>query len=185
MKCSVSYCDRDSVAKQLCAKHHKRMMKGRDINIKTYHELTLEERFFAKVEKTDSCWIWKGNARGNAKFMYGKFDYMGKVFSAHRVSWEMHNGKIPKGGDYRGICVCHSCDNPLCVNPEHLFLGAHKNNMRDKVLKRRNNGFIKQCKRGHEFSVKNTWFSKQGLRHCKECHKIRQRHYNELKAQGG
>jgi hypothetical protein len=76
------------------------------------------------------CWIWMGATNGERG--YGSVNIGKKLVGAHRLSWEIHNGSIPKGQH-----VLHKCDTPLCVNPEHLFLGTHTDNMRDKYRKRR------------------------------------------------
>lgn len=88
------------------------------------------QRFFDKVQKTETCWIWTAAIRG--KSGYGCLKYRNKIIDAHRVSWMIHYGEIPKG-----LCVCHHCDNRKCVNPNHLFLGSHKDNMQDCSLKGR------------------------------------------------
>lgn len=96
----------------------------------------VEERFYEKValpEDLKRCWEWIG-AKGDGG--YGMFRFEGKC-QAHRVAWEMHNGLIPEGEGYHGVCVLHECDNPGCVNPDHLFLGTHSKNMKDKFLKKR------------------------------------------------
>lgn len=88
--------------------------------------------FNARTNKTGKCWIWVGgrltNGYGTLKFGGRK----GKLFLAHRISYELHTGIIPQG-----LCVLHKCDIPQCVNPDHLFLGTRTDNMIDKVSKER------------------------------------------------
>jgi hypothetical protein len=92
---------------------------------------TLEDRFWPNVQKTSGCWNWIGAEQSKGRG-YGTIGKDGKTLRAHRVSWEMHNGPIPEG-----LIVCHKCDNPKCVRPEHLFLGTHSDNVADKVAKGR------------------------------------------------
>ena len=81
------------------------------------------------VDVTDSCWNWCG---GTNHFGHGKYRRNGRLENAHRVSWEMHTGSIPTG-----MFVLHKCDNPKCVNPEHLFLGTAWDNTQDMLKKGR------------------------------------------------
>ncbi len=92
---------------------------------------TVEERFWSKVDKTskNECWLWTACKHEDG---YGLFKYEGKQCYAHRVSYKIEYGSITNG-----LCVCHSCDNTSCVNPEHLFLGSYKDNTRDAVRKGR------------------------------------------------
>lgn len=90
---------------------------------------SLEEKFWPKVNKSDGCWNWNGFIYRNG---YGQASHRNKKILAHRASWMVNNGPIPKG-----MFVLHHCDNPSCVNPDHLFLGTHQDNMRDQKAKGR------------------------------------------------
>ena len=99
------------------------------------HGIPLEQRFWSKVNKTGDCWKWVAgiNCRGYGKFSVGsRSDGSRREILAPRMSWLLTYGEIPEG-----IFVCHHCDNPLCVNPEHLFLGSPKDNQIDSVTKNR------------------------------------------------
>jgi len=86
------------------------------------------------LKSTDGCWLWVGSKSKNKnhKIPYGYFSYKGKKYGAHRVMWEQTNGQIPEGKH-----VLHKCDNPPCVNPDHLFLGDQIANMADMRSKNR------------------------------------------------
>lgn len=90
----------------------------------------LDKRFWRKVIRLeDDCWLWTGNRNGKD---YGVFFFKGQVRTASRIAWFLTFGVIPKG-----MCVCHKCDNPICVRPSHLFLADNAGNMQDKIRKGR------------------------------------------------
>lgn len=93
-----------------------------------------QERFWSKVIKTETCWLWNGSIfdKNKQDNPYGAFWYKGQNRAAHRVAFEFQNGPIPDG-----LFVCHICDIGLCVRGDHLFTGTNKDNMKDMVNKGR------------------------------------------------
>lgn len=132
-------------------------------------------RFILKVKLSSACWIWQGCIRPNG---YGQFTIHNKHYAAHRVMY-----KITYGSIQTGKIVCHSCDIRHCVNPDHLWIGTHKDNMSDCSKKGRistANNFHRyktHCKHGHKLSGSNirTREHKPGMftRDCIACQKRR------------
>lgn len=86
------------------------------------------KRFWSNVDKSGECWVWTATLSKG----YGRFRNDGRYDRASRIAWYLTYGRIPDN-----FIVCHHCDNPSCVNPNHLFLGTHKDNAQDKVRKGR------------------------------------------------
>lgn len=142
-----------------------------------YRNATPADRFWQKVRKSDGCWEWTARVSPEG---YGEF-WDDRNVRAHRFSWSLVNGPIPDG-----LMVCHRCDNPRCVRPDHLFLGTNRENIRDMMAKGRHSVMSVRasqthCIRGHAFDAVNTNYKQDGRRQCKACKIIRNRRYTHTK----
>lgn len=132
----------------------------------------IQDRFWTKVNilGLNDCWEWIASKNHQG---YGTVRVGFKIKKTHRVAWELINGPIKS----EEIKVCHSCDNPSCVNPNHLFLGTQLDNVHDTILKNRH--FQKNqthCKRNHEFIQENTIVnSTTKARACRICFNMTKR----------
>ena len=94
--------------------------------------MTPEQKFWSQVQKGDGCWLWTGSKSADPGGEYGDFYVNGRACRAHRFSWEVHFGPVPPK-----MLVCHHCDNPPCVRPDHLFVGTSRDNVHDALKKGR------------------------------------------------
>jgi hypothetical protein len=125
-----------------------------------------EQEFWLLAEKTESCWLWKGyrNEDGYGA-TYAQVNGKRVHKKAHQVAFFFSRGHWPK-------YLMHSCDNPACVNPEHLREGTHTENVRDAYAKGRKKPNTKtHCLRGHPLSGDNLYMWR-GRKNCRECIKL-------------
>lgn len=130
--CDVVTCEKPAHAKGFCSVHYERWKKNGDPNNPgRYSRGTIEERlrYTSWVVTEAGCWEWCG---GKRKGGYGRLTFGGKSFVTSRLAYETWVGSIPEG-----YVVRHKCDNPPCINPEHLEVGTHKDNTRDKMSRNR------------------------------------------------
>lgn len=129
-----------------------------------YPRPPLAERFWAKVEKTDSCWVWTAATYPNG---YGEFGIEGRTCLVHRVAWELLVGPIPDGLD-----LDHLCRNRLCVNPDHLEPVTRRENLLRGETIPAFHAAQTHCVHGHEFTPDNTHIERNGSRRCLRCARL-------------
>lgn len=129
----------------------------------------LLKRLLANSHRTESgCLEWTGwrGATG-----YGFTSFRGRQRPTHRLMYMVTEGPIPEG-----LQILHSCDNPPCMEPDHISPGTGKKNMQESVERGRHHEAVKtHCDHGHELVGDNVSFAESGRRHCKVCSRIRHR----------
>jgi hypothetical protein len=135
---------------------------------------TTQERLDEHTDNSGDCWIWTGSRHRQG---YGRIRVDDKLRLSHVVTYELIHGPIPLG-----MKVCHTCDNPPCRRPSHLFLGTQRDNIIDAVRKGRLNNYRKGpehhyslrscCKHGHAYTADNTRVH-NGARICRTCERGR------------
>lgn len=138
----------------------------------------LPSSFWAKVEKTEACWIWKAS---KVRSGYGVVHFNGRQRPAHRVAYEAVNGTVPTELD-----IDHLCRNRACVNPSHLEAVTRRVNLlRSPITLTAQKAAQKECVNGHEFTPGNTDIRSNGTRRCRECSRVRSRMYEARKRGAG
>ena len=141
MKCAITDCPTKAICRGWCQKHYTRWKRTGDPDkvIHAYREpphlvRPKRDRWEERVDKSGDCWLWTGakTSHGYGQLRTGN---PGRVEMAHRLAWDFYRGPIPTG-----MNVLHRCDNPPCVNPDHLMVGSQSVNALDMVAKGRQRG---------------------------------------------
>ena len=172
--CSIPECSKQAFCRGWCRRHYERWrVKGSPL----WQPLSDDERFWTKVAQSDECWYWQGAVDHTTG--YGKFYAAGRIHGAHRWMYEMHSSsEIPAGLVIDHICHngsgCaggSSCMHRRCVNPDHLALATHAENIsRGEASKK-----ATHCHNGHPLDGDNLYVDPKGTRHCRICGRARTR----------
>jgi hypothetical protein len=135
-----------------------------------YPRKSLTERFWAKVIKTDSCWLWQGYRHKVTG--YGQIQINGRPELVHILSYKLAGRNIPNGME-----LDHLCRNRICVNPDHLEPVTHRDNVLRGINACAKNARVIHCPKGHPYDLLNTYHRPDGGRDCKICQKERSRIY--------
>lgn len=126
--CAVEDCETPSGRSNLCPKHYMRKRRTGSVELgpRVAHNRNTEADFWVQVAKgaAAQCWLWTKGVDGDG---YGRLSFRGEKIKAHRLAFRLTFGYLPEGDRM----VCHSCDNPPCCNPAHLYDGTGSDNMHD------------------------------------------------------
>lgn len=159
--CSVDGCERPRASRGLCGAHAYRLKNGLDLAppVRDVPRGPLADRLWAKVHKTETCWLWTGTTDRDGYGYLGKGGAGGGSVRAHRAAYELLVGTIPAGW-----VIDHLCRVRNCVNPAHLEAVTPQENQW------RSHGAITHCRRaGHEYTPDNTRLDTRGRRCCRAC----------------
>ena len=167
-RCSIGECDDAAHCKGLCGRHYTRWKKHGDPHKVAFVRGDDERRFWAYVDGigSEGCWTWSGPSKHHG---YGHLQIGKKMVLAHRYSYELAKGEIP-----RGLELDHLCRNTSCVRPDHLEPVTHRENMLRGRSDSAKNARKTHCKRGHSFSGDNLYTWKH-TRQCRTCVNVRHR----------
>lgn len=162
--CSVEECTkRRYKTYRMCSMHQARWKRHGDVTIG--YSLTVEDAFFERVLKTETCWLWQNKPAGNG---YGSFRFKNVRYSAHRFAYELLVGPIPQG-----LHIDHLCRVRHCVNPSHLEAVTKRVNTLRGTGPTAQRARQTHCKRGHPLSGANLKVGDNtGYRICRQCSKM-------------
>ena len=167
--CVMRDCEDAVLARGFCGSHYSKWSRYGDPE-GSGGLLALAHRFWSKVQKTDTCWIWKSttgtDGRGNIRRpMMNVGGRAGNTKVATHVAWYLEHGKWPSKQ------MNHTCDNAMCVRHDHLYDGTPKQNMEDFAERGRGG----KCLRGHDRTPENTQVRADGTRYCRKCQNEKRR----------
>lgn len=162
-QCSIAGCTRPSRSRTWCKMHYRRWQRRGDasVPILTTAHLSVAERFWLKVKKTETCWLWTGALD---KHGYGVFRYDGLAKRAHRVAYILLVGPLDNALSIDHLCRVHNC-----VRPAHLeAVPIGVNVLRGETVSARNKA-VTRCPMGHAYDEANTYIDRGGRRSCRAC----------------
>lgn len=182
--CCIKDCYSPSAAGDMCAKHYQRMKRtGSPLRVRRVWGATAEERFWPKVNKTETCWLWTGAQSSDG---YGSFHLSHKgdqprMVGAHRFAYELLVGPIPEGlvlDHIAALCPNRHCVKVIADNdgPAHLEPVTQPENIRRGVVVRSRKT---HCRNGHPWVPETTYLNRRGFRVCVICRRINEARYRQ------
>lgn len=176
--CEIKNCDKPTRERDWCTKHYQRWMKYGDAAVVLSKDLTPEQRFLTRTDKTEGCWYYTGPLSDNGYGLWSTSRNGGNK-QAHRVAYELFVGPIPEGLDVDHLChnrdqTCpggKDCFHRSCVRPDHLEPCTRQDNL---FRSHRFHANLTHCPQGHPYTPENTqWWN--DTRKCRTCHAARER----------